>query len=373
MAEETQGQAFSRGFDFELRESAVRGRPRACAAPAACGRPPTTSASRGCRWPDSRRRTRPARPNWGCRVCAVAITPLPIVRWPATPTWPASVTPSSIIVLPAMPTCAASSTFRPRRDAVGDLDEVVDLGAGADARLADGRPIDRRVRADLHVVFDDDAADLRDLLVGAVAAMREAEAVAADDGAVLQDDAVADTNTLADRDVGVDDAVVANLRKASDRHVRVHDGACADPRALGHRRERDRMLASGAIVAPGSTYARRCTTAGGRHSSANSATARANVRYGSSARSTAHGSVGDPGAAMTADACVFRSSSRYLRLEKKVRSPAAACVERGDAGDLDVAVALESTGEPRGNVAQLHVDTALRSKKLTRCSSLSIS
>ena len=51
------------------------------------------------------------------------------------------------------------------RDAVRDLDEIVDLGAGADARLADGGTIDRRVRADLDVVFDDDAADLRNLVV----------------------------------------------------------------------------------------------------------------------------------------------------------------------------------------------------------------
>ena len=69
-----------------------------------------------------------------------------------------------------MPTCAASSTCRPTCDAVRDLDEVVDLRAGADARLADGGTIDRRVRADLDVVFDDDVAVLRDLLVRAVLA-----------------------------------------------------------------------------------------------------------------------------------------------------------------------------------------------------------
>ena len=45
----------------------------------------------------------------------------------------------------------------------------------------------------------------------AVRPAREAEAVAADDGAVLQDDAMADANALADRDARVDDAVVADL------------------------------------------------------------------------------------------------------------------------------------------------------------------
>ena len=58
---------------------------------------------------------------------------------------------------------------------------------GVNPRLADRRPIDRRVGADLDVVFDDDGRDLRDLLVRAVVAAREAEPVAADDGAVLDD------------------------------------------------------------------------------------------------------------------------------------------------------------------------------------------
>ena len=89
-------------------------------------------------------------------------------------------------VLPAMPTCAASSTRRPIADAVRDLHQVVDLRAGADAGLADRRAIDRRVGADLDVVFDHDVGVLRDLEVRAVRLPREAEPVAADDRAVLQ-------------------------------------------------------------------------------------------------------------------------------------------------------------------------------------------
>ncbi len=78
-------------------------------------------------------------------------------------------------------------------DAVRDLHQVVDLGARLDARFPDGRAIDRRVGADLDVVLDHDRRDLRNLLVRAVVAMREAEAVAADDGAVLDHAACADT------------------------------------------------------------------------------------------------------------------------------------------------------------------------------------
>ena len=78
----------------------------------------------------------------------------------------------------------------PDRDAVRDVDQVVELAAGADARFADRRPINRRVRADLDVVFDDDVGVLRNLDVRAVGLLREAIAVAADHHAVLQHDAV---------------------------------------------------------------------------------------------------------------------------------------------------------------------------------------
>ena len=89
-----------------------------------------------------------------------------------------------------------------------------------DARFADGRTIDRRIRAQLHVVFDDHGGDLRDLFVRAVAAADETVAVAADDDAVLQDDAVADRDALANRDVGMDDAVGADARTGADGDVR---------------------------------------------------------------------------------------------------------------------------------------------------------
>ena len=70
-------------------------------------------------------------------------------------------------------------------------------------------PIDGRVRANLDVVFDNHVGVLRDLQVRAVRLLGEAEAVAADDRAVVQDHAVADLAPLADRDVRVDHAVVA--------------------------------------------------------------------------------------------------------------------------------------------------------------------
>jgi hypothetical protein len=120
---------------------------------------------------------------------------------------------------------------------MSDHHEVVDLGAGLDARLADCRAIDRRVGAQLDVVFDDDAGDLRDLLVRAVATAHEAIAVAADHDAILDHDAIANDDAFANRRVGVNDAVTADARARADRDVGKDDGAIANRRALTDRDE----------------------------------------------------------------------------------------------------------------------------------------
>ena len=44
----------------------------------------------------------------------------------------------------------------PDDDAMRNLDEIVDLGARMHARLADRGPVNRRVRANFDVIFDDD-------------------------------------------------------------------------------------------------------------------------------------------------------------------------------------------------------------------------
>ena len=123
------------------------------------------------------------------------------------------------------------------RHAVRDVHEVVDLRSRADARLADRRTIDGRVRANLHVVLDDDAGMLRNLQVRAVLLPRETEAVAADDDAVVQRDAIADDDALANGRLGVNDAALADPRARTDHDVGVDDCACADRGAGADRDE----------------------------------------------------------------------------------------------------------------------------------------
>ena len=158
--------------------------------------------------------------------CAVARVPAPISRWPATPTCPASTTESPIVVLPAIPTCDTSMTLRPTHP-VRNLHEVVDLRARLNP-VSNRRPIDCGVGADLHVIFNHHGRVLGNFLVGAVGPGRKAEAVAANHGAVLHDDAVAKLAPLADGDVRVDQAVIADGRPGIDHGMGVNHGAGPD-------------------------------------------------------------------------------------------------------------------------------------------------
>src|SRR5260370_8423666 len=72
------------------------------------------------------------------------------------------------------------------------LHEAVDLGAALNASFADGRAIDAGERLHLDIVLDDRDAGLHDLVMRTIGALGEAETVATDDGAVLQDNPAAD-------------------------------------------------------------------------------------------------------------------------------------------------------------------------------------
>ena len=72
----------------------------------------------------------------------------------------------SVVAIPLVVTIWPSSGddgAAPDHDVVGDLYEVVYLGAGADPRFVESGAVDSGVCTDLHVVFDDDSAELGEL------------------------------------------------------------------------------------------------------------------------------------------------------------------------------------------------------------------
>src|SRR5262249_42421091 len=117
-------------------------------------------------------------------------------------------------------------------DVVGDLHQVVDLGAVADHRVSERAAVDGGVGADLDVVADDDAADLGPL-APASGAHREAEAVLPDAGAGVNDAAVADDGmrqgrTCADVAVAAEHDPVAHYRPGGDGRAAADDSFAAD-------------------------------------------------------------------------------------------------------------------------------------------------
>ena len=68
---------------------------------------------------------------------------------------------------------------------MGNLDQVIDFRTAADDRLAEASPVDGRVGADIHIVFEDNITNLRDA-VNLAAGGFVAEAIRAHDHAGLE-------------------------------------------------------------------------------------------------------------------------------------------------------------------------------------------
>ena len=148
-----------------------------------------------------------------CTAAAAAIfAPLPIVTWSLIPAPPPIMTKSPNRDTARDTDIAGDQAMPPDDDVVADLDQIVDLGAFADDRIAVAAAVDRRVGADLDVVLDDDPADLRNLQMSGPAG-NIAESVLADADARVEDDAIADQR--------VDDGRPgADRRFAADPHAR---------------------------------------------------------------------------------------------------------------------------------------------------------
>ena len=155
-----------------------------------------------------------------------------------------------------MPTCATITQPRPRRTLCPICTRLSRREPAPITRVVQRAAVDRGVGADLHIVLEHDAAELRHAEEAARRSMREAEAVLADAGAGIDDHPVAEQR-VAERDMRADPAVRAQ-----------HDAVADRPRG-GPMRQRGPIsapapiTASGPISALGSIAASGATTADG--------------------------------------------------------------------------------------------------------------
>jgi hypothetical protein len=111
---------------------------------------------------------------------------------------------------------------------VAYLDEIVDFGSGVDAGLTDGGAVDAGIGLDFDCIFEDSRARLEYLVPGAVGLASKAEAVASDDGSVLENDIITELAVFADDCVGVSEEVVAGADMGVDDYVSQERGVVAN-------------------------------------------------------------------------------------------------------------------------------------------------
>lgn len=100
-------------------------------------------------------------------------------------------------------------------DVVSDLNEVVDFCTFADDGSSEARSINGGIRADFDVIFDDDDSELGDFCMFTVNFF-EAEAIAADDGSRVEDNAIPNFATREDGGTWVEVAVSSYVRFVAD-------------------------------------------------------------------------------------------------------------------------------------------------------------
>ena len=112
---------------------------------------------------------------------------------------------------------------------VANVHKIVYFCASADARSLQCSAVDCSIRADLDVVFNLQLSDLGEFFMTSRCHVTDiSEAIAAKNGARMDDHAIANTRA------GIDRHVRMNLAILSDRHVRAQHASRANPRSVAN-------------------------------------------------------------------------------------------------------------------------------------------
>lgn len=125
---------------------------------------------------------------------------------------------------------------------VPDMNQVVEFGPISDARVVQRPAIHARIGADLDIVSDLHASNLRELLV-VIRFHDKSESVGADYGTCIQDDPVSQANVAVNLGARFESALKPESRIACDESVSADDGARSDDGpGLDHREWSDLNL-----------------------------------------------------------------------------------------------------------------------------------
>src|SRR5690242_6387203 len=127
---------------------------------------------------------------------------------------------------------------------VANYDEVVELGAAADAGFSNGSAIHAGVGLDFDIIFKNRGARLLHFVPGSVLLLGETEAVASDDGAILQNHAIAYAAKLANNRMRMCEEIVADARALIDGNEAMENRVAADVCIFANEAVRPDMSAS---------------------------------------------------------------------------------------------------------------------------------
>ena len=123
---------------------------------------------------------------------------------------------------------------------VGDLDQIINFRAAPDTRFAQSRAVNANMGAYFHIVFQNDNAHLRDAPKPCTVP-NEPEPFPPDDGACMDDDAVAHDHSVVQNGKGVNATLSADPHLPSDVSVGKHgcprtdNAAGTDERKITHK------------------------------------------------------------------------------------------------------------------------------------------
>lgn len=121
---------------------------------------------------------------------------------------------------------------------VGDLDEVVQFYAPANNGRSDTGSVDGRTGTDLYIFFENDIAELRDLLVGTVRLWCKPKAITADHRIGVNNTAVADDTIMENSCAGVNAYAFAQADIPTNKNLVVNQAVVTDTGTFLHDRER---------------------------------------------------------------------------------------------------------------------------------------
>ena len=106
------------------------------------------------------------------------------------------------------------------RAGMSDLHEIVNFRAAFDSRFADRSTINRRIRADLDIIFQHNSPDLRNFQPSFFFRLCITETVRTDCRVIVNDAVFADLAIFADRNAGMNHGIFADLHAVVNRYVR---------------------------------------------------------------------------------------------------------------------------------------------------------